>query len=65
MKYWELIAAELTRDGWSWGYVRLISSTGHTLFQVDAHRDNGKKYIVRTEELLTAFLQLQRAVRTA
>jgi hypothetical protein len=29
---------------------------------VDAHRDDGKRFIVRAEELLTAFLELERAI---
>ena len=27
---------------------------------VDAHRDNGKRFVVRSDELLTAFLELER-----
>ncbi|MFZ3376570.1 MAG: hypothetical protein WA183_13550 [Chthoniobacterales bacterium] len=29
------------------------------LFNVDAHCDDGRRYIVRTDELLTAFLELE------
>ena len=29
---------------------------------VDAHRDNGKRYVVRADETLTAFIELERAV---
>ena len=28
---------------------------------VDAHRDDGKRYVVRADEILTAFLELQSA----
>ncbi len=31
------------------------------LFVVDAHRD-GKRFIVRAEEILTAFVELERAI---
>jgi hypothetical protein len=34
---------------------------GRTIWIVDAHRD-GKRFIVRADELLTAFLELQRAI---
>ncbi len=59
MKYWEIIAGRLSNAGWSWGYRSLIDSAGRTLFNVDAHRDDGRRYIVRTDELLTAFLELE------
>jgi hypothetical protein len=26
MKYWEIIADDLSRRGWSWGYTSLVSS---------------------------------------
>jgi hypothetical protein len=29
------------------------------LFKVDAHCDDGRRHIVRTDELLTAFLELE------
>ena len=63
VKYWELIAADLTLNGWTWGYVSEIDAAGRTLFRVDAHRDDGKRYIVRSDELLTAFLELQEQTR--
>jgi hypothetical protein len=62
MKYWELIAAELTLGGWSWGYVSETNNAGSTMFRVDAHQDDGKRYIVRSDELLTAFLELRAQV---
>jgi hypothetical protein len=30
---------------------------------VDAHRDDGKSFVVRAEEILTAFLELERVPR--
>jgi hypothetical protein len=60
MKYWETIADKLSKAGWSYGYVSVLDSWGRTLWNVDAHRDDGKRYIVRSEELLTAFLELER-----
>ena len=35
---------------------------GRTLWIVDAHRDDGKRFIARSDEKLTAFLELQSAV---
>jgi hypothetical protein len=37
------------------------SLSGRTIWIVDAHRD-GKRFIVRADEKLTAFLELQRAI---
>jgi len=31
---------------------------------VDAHRDDGQRFIVRADEKLTAFVELESAVRT-
>jgi hypothetical protein len=42
MKYWEIIADNLSKAGWSWGCVSAVDSNGRTIFIVDAHRDEGK-----------------------
>ena len=55
MKYWEIIANRLKKAGWSYGYVSAVDSKGRTIWITDAHRD-GKRFIVRAEELLTAFV---------
>jgi len=34
-------------------------------FVADAHRDDGKRFIVRADEKLTAFMQLESATREA
>jgi hypothetical protein len=38
-------------------------SNGRTIFVADAPRDNGKRFIVRADEKLTAFLELESAIR--
>jgi hypothetical protein len=43
----------------------LGSITAYVLKQsrfVDAHRDDGKRFIVRADEKLTAFVELERAI---
>ena len=62
MKQWELIVDNLKKAGWSFGYVSAVGSEGRTIWIVDAHRDDGKRFIVRADEKLTAFLELERAV---
>ena len=40
-----------------------IDSNGRTIWIADAHRDDGKRYVVRAEEKLTAFLEAESAIR--
>ena len=54
MKYWEIIADKLSVAGWSWGYCNAFTRDGW-LWIVDAHRE-GRRYIVHSDELLSAFL---------
>jgi hypothetical protein len=60
VKYWEIIARNLKKRGWSLGYVSAIDSNGRTFWIADAHRGDGRHYIVHADELLTAFLELER-----
>jgi hypothetical protein len=39
MKYWEIIADNLKKAGWSLGYVSAVDSNGRTMWIADAHRD--------------------------
>jgi hypothetical protein len=61
-KYWEIIANNLSAAGWTWGVVTAVNVDGETVFVADAHRSDGKRFIVRADELLTAFVELERAV---
>jgi len=40
-----------------------VNCAGQTIFVADAHRDNGKRFIVTADEKLRAFLELQRVTR--
>ena len=61
MKYWETIADNLSKAGWSWGWVSAVDSRGRTIWIVDVHRGDGKRYVVLADERLTAFLELESA----
>jgi hypothetical protein len=61
---WEIIADDLKKAGWSLGWVSAIDSRGRTIWIVDAHRDDGKRFIARSDEKLTAFLELEAARET-
>jgi hypothetical protein len=58
VKYWEIIANRLMKAGWSLGWVSAIDSQGRTIWIADAHRDDGKRFIVHADEKLTAFVEL-------
>ena len=63
VKYWEIIADNLSKAGWSWGCVSAMDSEGRTIWIADAHRDDGRRFIVRADEKLTPFLELELVTR--
>jgi hypothetical protein len=48
MKYWEIIADNLKKAGWSLGWVSAVASKGRTMFVADAHR--GDAFVVYADE---------------
>jgi len=42
-----------------------VDSTGPTIWIADAHRDDGKRFVVRADEKLTAFVELDRRFNRA
>ena len=61
MKECEIIADNLHKAGWSLGWVSALDLERRTIWIVDAH-GYGKRFIIRAEEILTAFLELERAI---
>jgi hypothetical protein len=59
-----MIADRLSAAGWSLGWVSAVDSQGRTIWIVDAHRDDGRRFIVRADEKLSAFLELERQALT-
>ena len=49
----------------SWGCVPAIDSNGRTIWIADAHCDEGNRFVVRANEKLTAFIELESAIRRA
>jgi hypothetical protein len=47
VKYWEIIADNLSKASWSWGCVSTIDSNGR------------ERFIVHADEKLTAFVELE------
>ena len=63
MKYWKIIADNPGKAGWSWGCVYSVDAEGRTIFVADAHRGDGKRFVARADEKLTAFLELEAATQ--
>jgi hypothetical protein len=59
VKFWEIIADNLSKAGFSWGYVSAIDSNGRTIWIADAHRDDGQRFIVHADEKLSGFMELE------
>jgi hypothetical protein len=62
VKYWKIIARNIKKRGWSLGYVSALDSEGQTIWIADAHRDDGKRFVVRADEKLTAFVPSENVV---
>ena len=67
LTYWNLsspneqyLAYEKIDHFWSLGWVSALDFRGRTIWIVDAH-GYGKRFIVRADEKLTAFTDLERA----
>jgi tetratricopeptide (TPR) repeat protein len=50
MKYWEIIADNLSKAGWSWGCVSAVDCNAQTIFLADAHRGDGQRFIAHIVE---------------
>jgi hypothetical protein len=59
----QLIADNLKNRGWSLDYVSAVDCEGRTIWIADAHRDDGKRFVVHADEKLTAFLELESVIR--
>jgi hypothetical protein len=47
------------------GSVSAVDCSGRTMWIVDAHRGDGKRFVARADEKLTAFVELESAIRAA
>jgi hypothetical protein len=59
----EIIADNLSKAGWSCGWVSDLDAQGRKIWIGDAHRDDGDRFIVRADEKLIAFVELEAAIR--
>src|SRR3954462_1234658 len=59
MKYWQVIANDLIRDGWSLGWMSFVTDRGENMFSLDAHAPDGRLFVVQADEPLPAFIELE------
>jgi len=52
------------KPGWSLGWVSAVDSGGRMIWIVDAHRSDGKCFIVHADNKFSAFVELERQVLT-
>jgi hypothetical protein len=62
-RYWEIIADNLHKAGFTLGWVSTLDVEGRTIWIVDAQCGDGDRFIVRADEKLTAFIELESAIR--
>ena len=62
VKDWEIIPDNLSEGGWSWSCVTTLDRKGRPIFIGDAHRGDGKRFIVHADEILTACVELQSVI---
>jgi hypothetical protein len=53
-----LIADKIAASGWTWGYCTITTASG-SRYIVDAHCSDGRRFIVESDELLSAFIELE------
>jgi hypothetical protein len=54
-RYWEIIADELSKAGFSWGCSSEIDSTGRVIFTADGYARDGRRFTVLADEIFNAF----------
>jgi hypothetical protein len=62
MKYWEIIADNLSNAGWNCGCISSTDRNGRQFWAVAAEREDVGRFIVHADEMRTAFLELQAAI---
>ena len=63
VRHWQAVAGELSRAGLSWGCESEIDQAGRVIFTAEAYSHDGRRFIVLSDQKLTAFLELESATR--
>ena len=56
------IADNLSKAGWSWGGISSMDHEGRQFWVAAAECENAGRFVVRADEKLTAFLELEAAI---
>jgi hypothetical protein len=62
MKYWEIMLTISAKPVGVGAVSQRLIPTRRTIWIADAHHDDGKRFVVRADEKLTAFLELDSAI---
>jgi hypothetical protein len=57
------MADNLSKARWTCGCVSAVTSEGRIIWVADAHRGDGKRFVVHANEKLTVFLELEATIR--
>jgi hypothetical protein len=63
-RYWEIIIENLRNAGWNCGSMATTDDKGRSIWVVAAEREDEGRFIVRADQALPAFLDLQSAIQT-
>ena len=63
MKYWEIIADNLSKAGWNCGCISSTDHEGRQFWVAAAEREGAGRFIVRADERLTVFVKLEAEIR--
>ena len=63
MKDWEVVADNLKKAGWRCGCISSTDHEGRQFWVVAAERDDAGRFTVHADEMLTAFIELESAIR--
>jgi hypothetical protein len=63
VKYWKIMADNLRKAGWNCGCISSTNHDGRQFWVAAAERDDAGRFIVQADEKLTAFLELEAAIR--
>ena len=62
-RYWETIRDNLTNAGWRCGSILTTDHKGRQIWVVAAEREDAGRFIVHADEMLTALVELELAIR--
>ena len=63
MKYWEIIADNLSKAARRYGCISSTDHEGRQFWVVAAEREDAGRFIVHADEMLSAFTELEAAIR--